>query len=212
MKAAVSQAWLCKFKWISFEYTWSNFTQVIPARSNEFVSKLTWSNFTQVIPEWNYFRLISKIIHLILQNCIGFLASENALEVMRVYGGVQKPLKILALPRRGGGGTPANICLVDLTYCTEVNLKWSSQSWQCQDFERFLYSHPSLTWIISTTFYIAPDCPFDIISSYWVGIFTSQSHSGKICKKDLFTMETMEIYDYNVLVISFRTLQSQHIW
>ena len=35
--------------------------------------------------------------------------------------------------------------------------------------------------------------------------------SGKICKKDSFTMETMEIYDYNVLVISFRTLQSQHI-
>ena len=24
----------------------------------------------------------------------------------------------------GGGRTPAKICLVDLTYCTEVNLKW----------------------------------------------------------------------------------------
>ena len=32
-------------------------------------------------------------------------------------------LKILALPKRGGGSEPCQDFLVDLTYCTEANLK-----------------------------------------------------------------------------------------
>ena len=37
---------------------------------------------------------------------------------------VTKAVKILALPRRGRGGlTPAKIFLVDLSQCTEANLK-----------------------------------------------------------------------------------------
>ena len=38
--------------------------------------------------------------------------------------GIIGALKILALPKRGGGGSdPAKIFLEDLTYCTEANLK-----------------------------------------------------------------------------------------
>ena len=68
-----------------------------------------------------YFTYLEMIIHMF------DLPRDHYWLRISYKGGVAvtEAVKILALPRRGGGGglTPAKIFLVDMSQCTEANLK-----------------------------------------------------------------------------------------